>query len=73
MAGGIMRYVKVSGQDADNARDLVVLALVDAGVTRSNFDFDRVERVLSGRANGAVLFKSFLRHQKYVFNKIAEI
>lgn len=68
-----MRYVKVSGEAADKARDLVVLVLIENGFTRGNYDFHRVHELLCRRANGDVLCKSFLRHQKYVYDKLAKI
>lgn len=68
-----MRYVKVSGQEADRARDLVVLVLMGAGVTRFEYSTQKAFDVFAGMPNSDILRKAFLRNEKYVFNCLNEI
>jgi hypothetical protein len=73
MAGGIMKYARVTHAQMDAAKDLVVLTLMRAGITKSNYEWDKAFNLLMEAPNKAVLCKSLIKHQRYVYNSLAEI
>lgn len=68
-----MRYVRVTHKQMDEARDLVLLTLMRAGVTKATFAWDTAFNVLMEAPNKAVLCKSFIKHQRYIYNSLAEV
>lgn len=73
MAGGVMKYARVTHAQMDGAKDLVVITLMRSGVTKATFAFDEAFNVLMESPQRAVLCKSFIKHQRYVYNSLSDI
>lgn len=71
--GGIMRYARVTHKQMDEARDMVLITLIKAGVTKNTFAWDDAFNVLMEAPNKAVLCKSFIKHSRYIYNNLSEI
>lgn len=68
-----MKYARVTHAQMDGSKDLVVLTLMRSGITKANFTWDGAFEVLMEKPQKAVLCKSFIKHQRYVYDSLAEI
>lgn len=68
-----MKYARVTHEQMDAAKDLVVLRLMSAGLTKANYDWNKAFNVVMEGPNKAVLCKSLIKHQRYIYNSLADI